>query len=508
MNRFSPRINGLPNQGFALYERSEAETYFGLARTGDMVEAAWLWLIEGLVLVLWAAGGDVGTLHGLYIVAVVGLFGIEASSFVKDDRLILRLKTFVWLYMFVKVWGYFIFFPDWADAYPVSDVYEASVLVFFFSAVVASVYVVCGNHAMRGKESWLNRFVPDMDGRAAFALLMLCFVPNLILRLVYVDWKGASSVLLALLGVQGGGVPGSGWLGNWTAIFYPIGWLYTLVPVASGLCWQKCQGNPVVKTLIILIWVFVSLTLLLQRSRALLFLSGGSLLLYFLLVCQRQQKRIGLYMASVPLFFVLVIGANAILQNRNVGVLRQALTGRADAAVDVNADPSTILENDLVYLVGLVNVVPERYAHGNPFWFYYYLAINPIPRFLWPQKPYIDQEMLGEVRPYYGAMSCVGDFYYYGGWLHLLIGALVYGYVMKRLDVFGHRTFTLQGEKAVLYIVLIWWWMEGVRAVWGIVVLGYRVLALMAVLWLIGKLFTRTSTESIPARSLPVYRWQ
>jgi hypothetical protein len=227
-------------------------------------------------------------------------------------------------------------------------------------------------------------------------------------------------------------------------------------------------------------------TVLLVIFATYLFTTIVSMFAAVLLVEASRRKRMILYAVFLALMPLLTVLANLILIDRGSGVVAHRILEDGNLeAFQLKADPKTLIEDNLYYFANTANVVPERVPHRSPFELYFYTFINPIPRYLWPNKPYMSQEYLGRIRPYYASVTLVGDFYLYGGWLHIIIGGLVFGAMLKRVDLFGKAVAAPATGRTALFVMLVMLLYSSLRALWNFIWGLYAIVVLMALLhWL------------------------
>jgi len=457
--------------------------YFALANAGDTAQAAGVWAAAVALLVLRETAPSIAGLRIVILLMAVHLVLFEVRSLLLDDRLVLRGKTLVLAAFFGYIFARPILGPEWMSEMPPSAVYTATAACVVFLALVLTAYQLA---RLGGRtERLLDKCVVELDFRHAFALLLACFLPRILINLFYQDWSTVSGVLSGMLGLER--APWRrGRFGDVRVLLAPIGWLYMLVPVVLPLCWARARRAPLRYAALVVIGGLFFLSILFQRSRYVLVTSALSVCLVGALLASRRSQRAKLYVVSVALVPILAIGANLILRNRTAGNFTGLFVGRgAKEPIELNANPLTVVEDNLPYFARATQVVPGTEGFRSPLELYYFMAINPIPRFMWHEKPHMSQEYLGDIRPYYAAMTVVGDLYVYGGWIHVVVGALVYGWMVKKVDGFGRKTIPPEGGRAIIYAALIWVLFGTVRALWNMVVASYGVIVLLVIMYFV-----------------------
>ena len=461
----------------------EGPAYFRAVRHADGIQTVGLWLSTLAVLALRLAGPDAASIQLVLLVLAGWMVAVEAYLFMCNDTFILRGKTAYLLGFFT----YILLSPTLGSIYtypaaPRAVATAVGACLLFLSSVMTMYCAVDGTRPMH--RSVLEGFVVSIDPRRLMNLLLLCFVPAILLRILLQDWSTVTSVLAGLFGIGSQPWRHTGF-GNSLVVFAPIHWLYALVPGISGLGWALGARYKPLRPLVVMVWLFVFPALMLQRSRGLLISSLVLVLASILLVSNDRRVRRNLYLVFILLLPLVTMLANLLLVDRGSGrVATQMVEGSLDE-YQLEADPRTLMEDNLYYFTGTAGVVPDVVPHRSALELYYYMAINPIPRVLWPDKPWMSQKYLGKIRPYYAAITIVGDFYVYGGWWHVLIGGLVFGWVLKRIDIFGKSKANPETGRVLLYASLILALFFSIRALWSLVVSIYSILTLMILLWMI-----------------------
>lgn len=226
---------------------------------------------------------------------------------------------------------------------------------------------------------------------------------------------------------------------------------------------------------------------MLQRSRGFLITTVVFVLAVVLLVERSRKVRYKVFLVFLVMIPFLTIAANLLLVDRGTGYLAsKVMSGKGGLdSYELEVDPFTLVEDNLFFLSKTFKVVPAEVPHRSPFELYYYMALNPIPRVLWPDKPWMDQKYLGRIRPYYAAVTIIGDFYIYGGWLHIIAGAIVFGLILKHVDRFGKARYPPENGRIILYAFIILSLFYSIRALWSLFVSMYSLVTSAFVLYLV-----------------------
>jgi hypothetical protein len=280
--------------------------------------------------------------------------------------------------------------------------------------------------------------------------------------------------------------------------------MYSLIPGLAAIALVKARST-FHRVIIYMIAGSTLFSLLFQRSRFVFIIAVGTLIGIVLLQQRDRRARMRLYAICIVLVPVLVICANLILSNRLTGSLAQTLEGaHSTSGLELNAKISTVLEDNLEFFAKAASVVPSKVPFRSPFELYYFMAIHPIPRYFWPNKPYMSQKYLGGIRPEYASMSGIGDLYVYGGWLHVLLGALVYGYFLKRLDMFGKAKPHPETGRILIYVLFMLLLFVFPRALWSTLIQSYAVLLMLLMLYIIKRVQEQSRLPIPSGNAIPM----
>ncbi len=138
-------------------------------------------------------------------------------------------------------------------------------------------------------------------------------------------------------------------------------------------------------------------------------------------------------------------------------------------------------DNNFYWFATAVETMPNSYEYTNE-WIFLQIFTHPVPRFLWPQKPYatgfpfVQWEETGASL----SVSVVGELYISQGILGIVLGGLVYGWLARNWDEFipylGERN-----ASGLIYSLGLTIFLIGVRS-FGDIVLNWYVLALVILL--------------------------
>jgi oligosaccharide repeat unit polymerase len=163
------------------------------------------------------------------------------------------------------------------------------------------------------------------------------------------------------------------------------------------------------------------------ERRVLAFIVLGPLLYVFFITTKKTRKK------WAPVFVVAVLALFWAMQAQ--------VQFRAGGFYDFNAsvietNPIEMhRDNNFYWFATAVNTMPSAYNFTDE-WVFVQVFTHPIPRFLWPGKPYssgfpfVQWEEMGASL----TISVVGELYVGQGVLGILVGGLIYGWIAKCWD--------------------------------------------------------------------------
>jgi hypothetical protein len=136
-------------------------------------------------------------------------------------------------------------------------------------------------------------------------------------------------------------------------------------------------------------------------------------------------------------------------------------------------------DNNFYWFAIAVDTMPSSYEFTNQ-WVFSQVLTHPIPRFLWPGKPYsmgfpfVQWEEVGASL----SISVVGELYVGQGLLGILVGGLVYGWVARNWDELQQHL-TVSNAAALIYAIGLTLLLIGVRSFSDLVINWYVMIILM-----------------------------
>lgn len=149
---------------------------------------------------------------------------------------------------------------------------------------------------------------------------------------------------------------------------------------------------------------------------------------------------------------------------------------------DVAKVESNILEmhrdNNFYWFAMAVDTMPSTYEYTHE-WIFLQVFTHPIPRFLWPEKPYttgfpfVKWEDIGASL----SISVIGELYMSQGVFGIVLGGLIYGWIARHWD--SLRQFIRKGSAtSLIYSLGLTLLLIGVRS-FGDIVLNWYILAIL-----------------------------
>lgn len=344
------------------------------------------------------------------------------------------------------------------NSYPSTALTTALLLtaLFAFCAFVGATFGRQGKGVVR-----FDRLIPSLSPTVVLAAIFLIFCAELARRLYFVGWDIDELIYDTLLARSGEVRFGRDQFGDWRVFIEPISIIAGWLPCVVGFYWMK-ETRPFLRLLALVPALLVMVSAFFGGSRGTLAVPIGAFLA-FGLICTPRHIAKRYVIAAFVLATVLAPLMDLMVEYRGVG-WHDGVQVKSLVANPLEAKRDTNFEA----LTGLVEVVPAVEPYRSPFELYYFLAIAPIPRVLWPGKPYMSQDYLGEARPYYASISIVGDLYFYGGWLHVIVGGLAFGIAMRWLGR-AYDAARQRPEVAIFYILNLVAMVSALRALWSLV---------------------------------------
>ncbi|MFO0944582.1 MAG: O-antigen polymerase [Planctomycetota bacterium] len=471
----------------AIAEMKEDARIQGILDLGDKIQMMIFWIAFAVTGAIYGSTPPTDFIYSLTLTTFAfAVAAVELWLLVMTKRSIFRARGFMFTGLFAVILAKPLVYGAKDIRLDVrttlNGLMKAEVLVWLFYACVWTGYVYRGRKRSAAAKM-LDEIVPHPPANLMFWMAVFCFTPELLRRWFLTDWTRVQSIWMAILGQEGAANFFRGQFGDWRVVFMPAGWLFELFPVVATVAFIKCRGRFELRAILAAMFLFVAVGRLLDWSRFRFAMVLFTPILFFFL-CFSPKKYLRMYVISGLAFLIFVPLANLMVSGRSGQWFREG-----NFEMDVNA--TKVVEGNYPVLAHAVEVVPDLVPH-KPWWeLYYYIAINPIPRFLWKNKPWMDPDYLGKIRPHYAAMTLVGDMYIYGGWWHLMAAGFVFGLMIRSLDNFAQPMKPMDPDRAVLFLACGWIVLWANRSLQASIRFTYPVIALVIIMsvvrWVNGK---------------------
>jgi hypothetical protein len=277
-----------------------------------------------------------------------------------------------------------------------------------------------------------------------------------------------------------------GALGGWDAFLDHVGYFgYVLPPITAFLARKK--GLLHWRTLLLLVMTFIILALFSTGGgrRIVGVMVGSGLVVWFLSSSLPSRKDLLILGA---LGFGLLIFMQTMLVYRGVGI---SAAFSEETEVEEEEKPDTLrVDDNFLRLTQVIQFIPDLHPHSG-MKYVVFIAIRPVPRVLWPNKPInpgFDLPAFLGMRGVSLTMSLVGELYLAFGFVGCAGGGLLLGFLANTLGqvlrdgatpgaliIFG-------GSLLALF--------AGMRSGIELVLMSYGVLAWIALAWAKRQLIT------------------
>lgn len=275
-----------------------------------------------------------------------------------------------------------------------------------------------------------------------------------------------------------------GALGGWDAFLDHIGYFgYVLPPITAFLARRK--GLLHWRTLLLLAMTFIIIALFATGGgRRIVGVMAGSGLVVWFLSSRVPSRKDLLLLGGCGVALLMML--QTMLIYRGTGI---TAAFSEETEVEEEDKPDTLrVDDNFLRLSQAIHFIPDFHPHTG-MTYVVWIAVRPVPRVLWPEKPLtpgfdlpaylglrgvsLTMSLIGELYMAFGFLGCVG-----GGWLvgwlaNKVSQLLRNGSTPGALIIFG-------GSLLALF--------AGMRSGIELVLMSYGVLAWVALAWLVRKL--------------------
>lgn len=435
-----------------------------------------------------AIRGTVTVLTGVIILWIAGaIFGEWTSRqpwVVWNSRNVILLGVIWWLFLDP------LQFREGLEEFP------AQVLLLSLTAgLVFMIAVVIGYQLppLRGLARVVASGVDPPDVRGPFAAVALVFLVGVAPMII--STGGSYDVFVqALVGSAGDPSTPMGWrrgaLGDARGFALAFFVYFLWATPFLGAWALTATGMKGLRRLIVLAAIASVLLIVFFSGarRIFAFLVVGPMLYLYGISRHRPRLRVQILFPAIALSLLVIMQ----VQVRMRGVGLQAF----DPTV-IETNPAQMhRDNNFYWLATAVESMPERYAFTND-WPFLYLVYHPIPRFIWPGKPaqagfpFVRWEDIGASL----SASVIGELYMARGFLGVVIGGLVYGWLARTWDQVRQLAVRRRSVQ-LLYCMGLAVLLVGVRSFNDVVALYYTLALAWVVFWIIRRRSARVRLQS------------
>lgn len=471
-----------------------------------------LWLVgQGLALI--ADNSKVAMQAYAISLSLASLF-IVASRVFKDRNALLSCYSLVTL---SPIWFLYLeaALPG-GDAWllPASPVIQTLSYGAFFMMVVNLAYV--------GRP---RRFVINFHERRFNRVVNPAFLPIVGITLTAVtfmvvlarygwSWETTKDVYLAGR-AAGSGLIRRGGTGGWEVFLQPLEFMSSTVPTIAALSWvrfsQERAAPFALRVLVTACAAFLIFAMFLGGSRGnmAVFLAGPAVI--WLVFGTKAFGKLPFYLLTAALF-LLLIGVWEYQKRTRVDLLKE-VESIEDIVGKTSFNPTDTHRDNNLYVFTLHQMFrPTPYPFEGYFEFYL-MAVNPIPRALWPGKPKgiqenqytfstpVGPEAMGPVNLGTSSLSktILGDGFEMHHYFGMVLYAVIYALTASTWDVIGQRRMLATKLYFIVNCAWLFWMLWGFRSAFAFTTGMYPVLGAYLLCYYVGGT-GKPIRQKLPAR--------
>ena len=253
--------------------------------------------------------------------------------------------------------------------------------------------------------------------RRGYLLTLVVFLVvsiDILKRLYFSEWSISEAISVSLW--SRGAAPWAyqaGNLGDWTFIFGVPG---QLLPFAAALSAYRIVFSVGTGRVIGICGYLIAMALMIiDWSRTPVVIGVGALAIFAYLATKKRFTR-GLIVTSALLALLLITSFQVIFRGTGLESVSQF---ESDYEVFYHQDDNFF---QAVRAIHVATITDERW---DPIEFFGTILVNPVPRYLWPDKPALLQEFWGDYKNEWTTISFFGEMVALFGPLGGLIGAVI-----------------------------------------------------------------------------------
>lgn len=264
--------------------------------------------------------------------------------------------------------------------------------------------------------------------------------------------------------------------------------LTAFLPLAAILCaYVAIFGRRMARPIAVSGMIFALLLLVTNGSRTPVAIVGAVTLVFAVL---RWRNRLVRGVCALIVVATLAVSFSAMIKFRGNGFL-------AEDQPTANFQLNYAQDDNYYRTLYAFNVADSIDLRWDPAYFFGTIAVNPIPRALWPGKPTIDEVFYGPYKFYWTTISFLGEsaalFGVFGG----ILFAVVYGITLYAVFARATRLLTKPLGTAVYLLVALYVYMC-IRSIMSISQFVYLPIAAILAVEIMSRIAARRSRPPAP----------
>ncbi len=289
------------------------------------------------------------------------------------------------------------------------------------------------------------------------------------------------SVMIDALGRDRWSAPWSrSQFGGWEAFIEHLTYFGYLLPAVTVMLSQRMGWLHYVTVTLAIMSVIFLIFLSHNGSRRIVGTCLGAAIVCWLLG-RKKIKILHMFVSVVlvagTLWLMQVMLVARTMGYQNMGAISEYVTASLTKKLDTRESRLQV-EDNFLRLAQVIQLVPAYHPHLN-FGYVYYVAVRPIPRAIWKNKPVDGGFSLHDVVDQGASLSVsiIGELYLSYGFVAVALGGWIFGKLAGLNAPFfngSSKTFSV-----ALYGYMTMWLMVGYRSMAELILFSYPVLALM-----------------------------
>jgi hypothetical protein len=330
------------------------------------------------------------------------------------------------------------------------------------------------------------------------------------------SWEATKDVYLAGR-AAGSGLIRRGGIGGWEVFLQPLEFMCSTVPTIAALSWvrfsQERAAPFALRVLVTACAAFLIFAMFLGGSRGnmAVYLAGPAVI--WLVFGTKAFGKLPFYVLTAALF-MLLIGVWEYQKRTRVDLLKEVASVE-DIIGKTSFNPTETHRDNNLYVFTLHQMFrPTPYQFEGYFEFYL-MAVNPIPRALWPGKPKgiqenqysfstpVGPEAMGPVNLGTASLSktIMGDGFEMHHYFGMVLYAVIYGLCASTWDVIGKRRKLTTKLYFIVNSAWLFWMLWGFRSAFAFITGMYPVLGAYLLCYVAGR-FGQPIRQKLSARSV------